>query len=223
MTHTLELIEIGDVTHDTRRLVFTRPDGFDFEPGQATHFALDKDGWRDEDRPFTMTSQPGDDRLEFVIKIYPDHDGVTEQIDRMRPGDRVLAEDPAGAITDHGAGTFIAGGAGITPYIPLMRRRARDGNAEGCHLVYSNKTEADIILREEWEAMDGLRTSFVVTDSPGSDLPRGPIDAAYLKTHLGADDGPFYICGPKPMVNDIREALQGIGIDEIEIVTEAGW
>ena len=29
-----------------------RPDGFDFTPGQAVDLALDRDGWREEKRPF---------------------------------------------------------------------------------------------------------------------------------------------------------------------------
>ena len=78
MTFKLTLKSIAPVTHDTWHLVFDRPEGFAFEPGQATHWALDKDGWRDEDRPFTMTSHPEAEIVEFVIKSYPDHDGVTE-------------------------------------------------------------------------------------------------------------------------------------------------
>ena len=95
--------------------------------------ALDKDGWRDEQRPFTFTGLPDADRLEFVIKSYPSHDGVTEQIADLKPGDSVLIEDPWGAIEDKGPGTFIAGGAGITPFIAILRaRHAREGSLAGC-------------------------------------------------------------------------------------------
>ena len=83
MTHTLTLKAIEPVTHDVNHLVFDRPKGFEFTPGQATDFALDKDGWRDEQRPFTFTGLPDADRLEFVIrqhrgeiritKMLPDH------------------------------------------------------------------------------------------------------------------------------------------------------
>ena len=76
--HRITLCEISALTHDTNRLVFTRPEGYDFTPGQATDFALDQDGWREETRPFTFTSQPDEPILEFTIKSYPDHDGVTK-------------------------------------------------------------------------------------------------------------------------------------------------
>ena len=48
MTHTLTLTSIAPVTHDTWHLTFDHPKGFQFEPGQATHWALDEDGWRDQ-------------------------------------------------------------------------------------------------------------------------------------------------------------------------------
>jgi ferredoxin-NADP reductase len=218
------LKEIAPVTHDTYRLVFTRPEDFAFEPGQCTHWAFDAEGWRDEDRPFTMTSQPEErDRVEFVIKSYPDHDGVTKRIPEMQPGDRIVGDEPAGAITDHGNGVFIAGGAGVTPYIPILRRRAQEGTLDGSTLIYSNKTERDIILRDEWERMEGLRTVFTVTDEHSDKLETRKIDDAFLRDHLQDLDQPFYLCGPRPMVNDIRDALKRIGVAEDSIVTENGW
>ncbi|RMA43163.1 FAD-binding oxidoreductase [Rhodophyticola porphyridii] len=223
MSYSLTLQDISTVTHDTRCLRFDRPEGFAFEPGQAAEIALDRDGWRDEGRPFTMTSQPEDPFLEFVIKIYPDHDGVTEQIATMTPGEKVQAGDPFGAITDHGAGTFIAGGAGVTPFICLLRRRAAQAQTDGCHLIFSNKSEADIILRDEWERTDGLKTTFVVTDEDADGLPGGPIDRDFLDRHLSSKSGPFYICGPGGMVDDIRDHLKSMGVDGAEIITEDGW
>ncbi|SFL33952.1 hypothetical protein SAMN04488004_114101 [Loktanella salsilacus] len=43
MTHTLTLTAIAPVTHDTWHLTFDHPAGFQFEPGQATHWALESD------------------------------------------------------------------------------------------------------------------------------------------------------------------------------------
>ncbi len=54
------------ITHDVNHYIFSRPDGLDFKPGQAVEIAIRKDGWKDEGRPFTFTSLPGDEDLEFV-------------------------------------------------------------------------------------------------------------------------------------------------------------
>ncbi|MDF1726130.1 MAG: FAD-binding oxidoreductase [Sulfitobacter sp.] len=217
------LKSISPVTHDTNHYVFERPDDFEFEPGQATHMALDQDGWRDEDRPFTFTSRPDAEDLEFVIKSYPDHDGVTERLPNLQPGDTVLMEPPAGAITDHGPGVFLAAGAGVTPFIAILRKHDREGAMEGCTLIFSNKTEKDIILRNEWEGMDGLETHFVLTDEKVEGLHHGQIDKAYLKEQVESFDRTFYICGPQGFVDDMRDMLKELGADGDKIITEEGW
>ena len=84
---------------------------------------LQMDGWHDEARPFTRISLPGEANLEFIFKIYPGHNGVTVQIAKMRPGDEVTIEGPFGDIGDCGPGVFIAGRAGITSMIALLRKR----------------------------------------------------------------------------------------------------
>lgn len=223
MTHTLTLQKIEAVTPDTHHLWFDYPEGFRHTPGQAVDLALDRDGWRDEARPFTPVSLPGEDTLQFVIKSYPDHDGVTEQIGQMKPGDRVLIDDPWGAIHDEGPGYFIAGGAGVTPFIAVMRERlAKRGTLSDCTLIFSNETEKDIILREEFEKMSGLKTVFVVTDdkTPGPGVIAGTIDRDFLAEHINPKEGKAYICGPEPMIDDIRKALLDLGVGESRIVVE---
>lgn len=217
---TITIRSIERLTPDVRRYIGDKPGGYTFQPGQATEVHLDRDGWRDEARPFTFTSLPADDHLEFTIKSYPDHDGVTEQIGRLGEGDRLLIGDAWGAITDHGPGVFIAGGAGVTPFIALLRQREADGTLDGCHLIFSNATEADIILRDEFEAMPGLRTTFLVTDDPSSELSAGRLDAEALG-HLVDDTGqPFYLCGPPSMVDDIGAALREMGASPDGITIE---
>lgn len=221
MTHKITLQSVEPVTRDTYRLTFDKPEGFDYTPGQATDFALDREGWRDETRPFTFTSLPDEDRLEFVIKSYPDHRGVTEQIAVLQPGDSVLISDAWGAIEDKGDGVFIAGGAGITPFISILRKKlAETGTLEGNTLIFSNKTEDDIILRDEFEVAKGLRCHFTVTDEPGSPLARGMIDTEMLRELVKPDRDVCYICGPEPMVEEIPGKLSEIDVPAERIVTE---
>ena len=222
MTHKLTLKSISPVTHDTWHLIFDRPEGFDFAPGQATHWALDKDGWRDEDRAFTMTSHPEAQVVEFVIKSYPDHDGVTEQIPDMKPGDAVIAEDPAGAITDHGPGVFLAAGAGITPFIAILDKHERDG-VTGDRLLFANKTDRDIILKDKWDAMEGVKATYVISDQPDTAHEKGQIDKEMLQDVLNDLDQPFYICGPQGFVDAMRDALTELSVPKDRMVIEDGW
>ena len=223
MPDTITLKSKSAVTHDTNRYIFSRPEGFTFEPGQAAELKLDRDGWRDEGRKFTFTSFPDAEELEFVIKAYPDHDGVTERMARLEPGAQMLFDGPYGAISDQGAGTFIAAGAGVTPFIPILKIREASGDLDGVALFFTNKTAADIILREKWETMQGLRTEFTVTDEDADGVHHGKIDQDFLKRQIDDFSQKFYICGPQEFVDDIRDHLRVLGAQENDVVTEEGW
>jgi len=213
MPTTAKILKTTLVTHNVRHYEVEKPKGFTFGPGQATEVSIDKDGWRDEKRPFTFTSLNDWDVLQFTIKSYTDHPGVTSELWRCEAGDSLLLRDVWGTIQYRGAGTFIAGGAGVTPFIAILRHLNAKGGLKGNRLIVSNRTERDIILRDEFEAMDGLETLWTVTDDPKSKLLQERIDADFLKKHVGDFSGRFYLCGPDAMVGDLRAALEELGAD----------
>ena len=220
MAERVEILGIGDVTHDVKRFVTTRPDGFDFEPGQATEMTLTDPEWADEGRPFTFTSLPADPKLEFTIKGYPDHDGVTKRLHALSVGDHVELSDVFGAITWKGPGVFIAGGAGVTPFIAILRHLEKTDQLQGNRLLFSNKTEADIILREEFIRMLGDNAKFTLTREEHPRYEHGRIDQAFLENHIDDFSQKFYTCGPPEMVEDVAKALEKLGASTDAIVIE---
>ncbi len=220
MAHSVAVLSTENVTHNVVRLTVEKPEGYDYKPGQATDVALDRDDWRDEQRPFTFTSLTDADHLEFTIKVYPDHDGVTEQIGKLKKGDRLLIDDPWGAIQYKGPGVFVAGGAGVTPFIAILRDLQRKGELKGQTLIFSNSTERDIILREEFEGMDGLDCLFTVTDQDDSPLARGMVDRDFLKKHVRDFGQDFYVCGPPKMIESVTDDLKALGADPDSVVLE---
>ncbi len=212
----VKIIEISKVTHNVRRYALEKPPGFRFEPGQATELSIDRDGWRTRKNPFTFTSLAEWDHLEFTIKSYFDHDGVTRALWDLSPGDRLILRDPWGTITYRGPGTFIAGGAGVTPFIAILRRLRADGQLAGHRLVVSNRKADDIILRHEFEAMagEGLDVTWTLTDDPGvPGVLHERIGESFIRDHIRDISQNFYLCGPDRMVKDLRDALEGLGAD----------
>jgi ferredoxin-NADP reductase len=225
MPTSVKILEIAPVTHNVRRYRFEKPAGFSFEPGQATEVSLDEEGWRDKKHPFTFTSLAEDPHLEFTIKSYFDTggDGMTERLYGYKPGDRLLLRDVWGTITYKGPGTFIAGGAGITPFIAILRRLDKDGKIAGHRLIASHRTAGDIILRDEFEAMQGLDVLWTLTDDPGTDaenIEHARIDEAFLKRHVADISQNFYLCGPDDMVKDLRATLGGLGANTESVTFE---
>lgn len=105
------------VTHDVPRLLISKPEALAWEPGQGIEVRIDDDGWCDQARPFTPTSQPDDLVLELTLKRYPEHDGVTVALHGLEPGAQLLLGQGFGTTTYQGPGTFIAAGAGVTPFL----------------------------------------------------------------------------------------------------------
>ena len=222
MSRTVTLRKIEPVTHDTRHLVFDKPAGFDFVPGQGAALTLHR-GAREEECRLAIVSLPDSDTLEFLISTEPQdgarQDGTAARIAALEPGEQVELGEPFDAIHDRGAGVFIAAGAGIVPFIPILRRRARDGDGiTACTLIYCNRTEADIILRNEWIGMDGLTTIFTVTDDAQSILPQRGIDGAFLDELVEGYREIFYVSGPPRMAQEITALLEAREVPADKIV-----
>lgn len=218
--HMVRILKVEPVTHDVRRFTVEKPEGFRFEPGQATEVAINRPEWREQKRPFTFTALNEWPDLEFTIKIYADHDGVTNQLGQLDVGDELLIDEPWGTIQYRGPGYFIAGGAGVTPFIAILRQLANDGRLAGNTLLFSNKTNRDIILRDEFEAMTGLACVFTVTDEPDLTLENRLIDRQFLEDKVADFKKHFYVCGPPRMVDDIKAHISALGGQADAIVFE---
>jgi ferredoxin-NADP reductase len=219
--HRVQILDKHAISHDVNRWTLEKPDGYTFKPGQASHIALDKDGYRDEDRPFTFTSLPDDPTLELIIKTYPSHDGVTDELADFEPGQHLLIEPAAGAIEFKGPGIFIAGGAGVTPFVAIFRQLFRDHQISGNRLIFANQTADDVFLQTELQQLLGDDILHVLSDEDAPFAVRGKVNSAFLQTHCsGFDSQFFYLCGPPPMGQELKQDLLKLGADKNKIVHE---
>ncbi len=156
MRYTIHILESEMLNHNVKRFRTDKPDGFAFEPGQATELSLPREkDLADDKHPFTFTSLPEDSWLEFTIKIYPEHEGLTDRLRKYGKGDVFEIGDAWGAITYKGPGLFLAGGAGVTPFLAILRKLDEQGELDGNALWFSNKKSEDIFLADELRARLG--------------------------------------------------------------------
>lgn len=218
--HVVKINAIRQVTHDVKSFRIEKPDGYQFIPGQATELSINKPGWEEERRPFTFTSLNNDPWLEFTIKRYADHKGVTNQLHELKEGDEVIIRDVWGAIEYKGPGYFIAGGAGITPFIAIIRQLYKDKQTVNNELFFSNKTAADNIYEDEFRQMLGANVHFLLSREDKAGYEKARIDKEFLKKRITDFSRHFYVCGPDKMIADINEALTSLGAKADLVVFE---
>jgi len=218
--HIVKILSTENITHNVKRFRVEKPKDYKFIPGQATEVAINQEAWKKEKRPFTFTCLNDKNYLEFTIKIYDDHDGVTHHLGTLKAGDSLIIHDVWGAIQYKGAGTFIAGGAGITPFIAILRQLNEDGKIGNNQLIFSNKTTKDIILKDELEQILGDRFINTLTEETTGQYDNRKIDKAYLKEKISDFTQNFYICGPDPMIEAIKKSLVELGAKDTVITIE---
>ncbi|MBS1606760.1 MAG: flavodoxin reductase [Bacteroidetes bacterium] len=216
----VRLLETRQVTHNVKRFRMEKPEGYSFRPGQATDVCVNRPGWQNERRPFTFTCLTDDPYLEFTIKRYPDHHGVTDLLHQLEPGDELLLHDVWGAIDYRGPGCFIAGGAGITPFLAILRELRRTGMAAGNTLYFSNRTAGDVIQEDELRGILGDGAHFILSREIRGGYEYGRIDQGFLTRNVKNFKQPFYICGPDEMVKDVAGLLEGMGASAEGLVFE---
>lgn len=221
MQHIIKILKTEFVTHDTRLFQVEKPKNYSFIPGQATNLSINLTNYRDKKRPFTLTSLNSDNYLEFIIKVYKEKEGVTKKLMEIKKGDEIIIEEPFGFIQYRGKGTFIAGGAGITPFIAILRQLKKENNLNGNILLFSNKTEKDIILENELDKMRELKKVYTLTREQNGRYERGRINESFLKKHLKNFKQKFYVCGPITFVGEIVHILQKLGANPESIVVES--
>lgn len=216
--HRLKILGTSYLTHNVKQFVVEKPKDFVYRPGESTHLSINLPGWEDKKRPFTFTSLNEWPNLEFIVKIYEDHEGVTNKMGELNAGDELIMHDVFGTIRYKGPGIFIAGGTGITPFIAIFRALYYSGNLRKVALMYSNQSKEDVILGEELFHMLGPAFMNVFTREGVIGFREKKIDKKFLIENIGRFDRQFYVCGPRQFTEDITDALISLGAKAESII-----
>ncbi len=218
--YVVKILDINQVTHNVKRFQFEKPLGYSFKPGQATDVSINVPALRNEKRPFTFTSLNSAEYLEFTIKIYTDHNGITNELGKLKSGSELIIRDVWGDISYKGEGVFIAGGAGITPFISIFRDLQQRNKIGGNVLIFANKTKNDIILESELKRLLGNSFINILSNEKVEGYSFGFITEEFLKVNIPKHLRNFYLCGPPTMMEAILKQLSGLGVSENLITME---
>ena len=123
---------------------------------------------------------------------------------------------------------LVAGGVGITPFKGMAEYAADKGLPIPIRLAYSNRTEDEIVYRQELDALearnDRFRVMYTLTRATDNAWRgrTGRIDRDFLKeTARGLEDPIYYVTGTPGMVVGTLRLLRSAGVPEAEIEYEA--
>lgn len=218
--HIVRILNIEQVTHDVRRFQVEKPEGYKFNPGQATEVSINTPDLRNRRNPFTFTCLNTAPYLEFTIKIYSSRNGVTNELGKLNPGAELIIRDVWGAISYKGKGVFIAGGAGVTPFIAIIRDLQSRNEVSGNRLLFANKTRADIILEKEFSGILGSDFINILSEEKVEGFNHGFITEEFLRANISNFNQNFYVCGPPPMMKVALKLLDDLGVTKNAVTIE---
>lgn len=189
-----------------------RLDELGARPGQFLRWRFLTRGLRWTAGPYSLSAPARPDLLRITVKAAGDHSAA---LARLRPGTRVWAEGPYGALTSDRRTRqkvlLLAGGVGVTPLRALFESLpARPGDLS---LIYRAHTPADLALRAELESIArarGARLYFAVTAPDGRRPDLTPAGLRAALPDIAAHD--VYLCGPPGMARAAYDALRGAGV-----------
>lgn len=199
--HLCTVDEITDVTHDTKLFRLQFPKGSYFKVPVGHHVSLraklgDELIIRDYTpvMPLMQTQlhcEQQKDRIYLMIKLYKDGK-MSKILSELKTGDSVWISDPKGSFDSSRLKTaekivMIAGGSGFTPMVGIIHTALQE--ARSAKLIFANKTEKDLIWREDLANLtkqgQGLEVIHVLSAAGAAwDGIHGKVTHGLLREHL---------------------------------------
>jgi predicted ferric reductase len=224
------ITDVHQETHDTYTLTFEPRDRKPTarNPGQFMFVKFIRPGRPSELHPFTISASPLKTKiLQATIK---QSGNFTNTIDQTQVGDEARIEAPYGRFSlvheQCSKLVFIAGGVGITPIMSMLRYLKESNDRRPVLLLYGNKTQRDILFRDELNGLPNHVTTVHVLSEPTDQWqgPRGYITKDILQEHAGSllsDAGThIFLCGPPAMMSKVQESLGALGVPDSRIHCE---
>jgi predicted ferric reductase len=199
--------------------------GLRFRAGQFAWLRLDRSPFSLREHPFSIASAPGGDgRLAFLIKEVGD---FTRTVGALRPGARAFVDGPHGNLAIEGRAEpgvcLIGGGVGVAPLLSILRARRATDDPRPAILVYGNRHQGQILAGAELPT-PGVEVVHVLQDPPpGWAGETGLLTRDVVKRRCAraAQAGwLFVLCGPPPMMREVRAGLAALGVPARRILEE---
>ena len=207
-----------------RTIVFDAPGWPGHRAGQHLDVRLTAEDGYQAERSYSIASAPEDDRLGLTVERLDDGEVSPYLVDEVVAGDRFELRGPVGGyfVWDAVGGgplLLVAGGSGIVPLKSMIRHRAAEGSTAPARLLYSSRSLADVIYRDELERRAAEEPGLEVFHTLTRDQPDGwtrfarRVDDELLAEVAWApeEQARVFVCGPTGFVEAVAGGLVRLG------------
>jgi len=222
------LVELVQETPRVASLYFDVPDWAGHLAGQHVDVRLTAEDGYQVERSYSIASPPEDSRVALTVERLDDGEVSPYLVGELMVGDKLELRGPIGGYFVWRAGAddrpvlLVGGGSGVVPLMAMLRHRAAARSTTPVRLLYSSRTEADIIYRKELDGLTGDRLAIYHTLT--REKPAGwtgftrRLDAEMMnEVAWPVEEAPaVFVCGPTSFVEAAASLL-------VAMRYEPGW
>jgi ferredoxin-NADP reductase len=199
--------------------------------GQHVDVRLTAEDGYSAQRSYSIASPPGAERLELTVIRFDDGEVSPYLTTVIEAGDELELRGPVGGYfvweaTDARPVLLLGGGSGVVPLMAMLRHHAALEYNSPMRLIYSVRTRADILYRDELDQLATRHRSVIITltrETPADWSGHvGRVDRDLLsQPGWRPEEQPVcYVCGPTPFVEAAADSLVALGHDPANVKTE---
>jgi len=221
-----QVVSSQSLTSSTHAIQVEKSKAFSFRPTQYTFLQLRTEDGPDA-RPMSLATSPTRPHLEYAVRL--SDSSYKRAFAALRPGDEVLVFGPIGDFVLHETrpAILVAGGIGITPLKGMAEYAADNALSIPIRLVYSSRSEEEIVYRAELDALEKQNPRFRVLHTltravGGWRGTVGRISEEFLREAArDLADPIYYVSGTPSMVRGTLRMLEGLEVPDASIEIEA--
>jgi ferredoxin-NADP reductase len=228
-----EVVETSPQTPRTKSLFLELPEWPGHRAGQHVDVRLTAEDGYQAERSYSIASAPESSRIELLVERLDDGEVSPYLADELHDGDGLELRGPIGGwfawdAKEGGPLLLVAGGSGIAPLMAMVRHRKAAGSDTPVRLLYSSRSYAEIIFRQELETLAADDETLEVIQTLTRSRPEGwrgydrRFDGEMLReVAYPPEEHPLaFVCGPTPLVETVATALVDLGHDPTRVKTE---
>ncbi len=214
---TAEVTNIEQVSPTIRRLFAWPTQTLQFAAGQFARLRFANF----PARPYSMANTPGDEALEFHVRLIPGGKVSDHIANHLKAGDRIGIEGPFGNAhlrpEDASPLVLVAGSSGLAPAKSIIRTALRNQPDRQMHLYFGVRSEEHVYDEFELTILTdrhrNLKVETILSEPQGRTRRRvGMLPDILAEDLISHTTAQFYVAGPPEMVDAVSKVVTDLGI-----------